>query len=72
MKSHVSTYILMDQCAIVCSNVGKKYANNNQGTFVIHYKGKIKNFAYKRIPVVDMTIKLGLSANPLSTCLKLL
>ena len=36
MRSHVSMYILMDQCAIVCSNVGKKCANNNKETIQLH------------------------------------
>ena len=54
----------MTQCALVCSNVCKKCslcANNNKGTLVI---GDIC-FAYKRIAVVDTTIKICLSANPI-------
>ena len=51
----------MAQYAFVCSNVCKQcslHVNSNKGTPVMDYEGEIGTLAYKRIPVIDMTIKL--------------
>ena len=57
----------MTQCAVTCQNVSKQCSlpvNNNKATPTIHYKGEI----LFRIPMTDMTIKLGPSTE---TCLQL-
>ena len=50
----------MVQCALLYSNICKQCSlcADNKGTLVIHYKGL-------QIPVVNMTVKDSLSANPI-------
>ena len=51
---------------MTCQNVCKQCSlrvNNNKATLVLK-RGDI--FAYNRIPMIDMTIKLGQSTNPIT------
>ena len=54
---------------MICQNVCKQCSlpvNNNKVTPILHYKGEILLHNYNRIPMIDMTIKLGQSTNPIT------
>ena len=59
----------MAKSALMCSNVCKQFSKQQQCTPIIHYKGG-DTFAYNRIPVVDTTIKLCPSTNPINKTYK--